>query len=280
MNDSTPRPPQTIAVTSGKGGVGKSQLVAGLALALMREGRRVLLVDVDVGVGDLALLAGVEPEGDLGDVIAGPAKVADVVTEYARDFEGLVDLLAAPSAGKRGGELTPAEQLAIVEAVGEVGVNYDFVIIDTGAGVTANPMLFAAAADRVIVLTTPEPTAIFDAYAAIKVLHRAHRVVAVDLVVNSVGSRNEGPRAHRRLLGVVQGHLPVALRYLGALPEDDRVRRAVHRCTPAVVSYPQSDYARAVRRLAERLCSEEATVRAAGGIRYFAEGPSALGAVS
>jgi flagellar biosynthesis protein FlhG len=271
--------PLTIAISSGKGGVGKSQLAASLAAVLGRD-RRVLLVDGDVGVGDLAILTGTSPGTDLRAVLRGAVRVEDAITAVSRCEGGCVDLLPAPSPGPRGGDLKPAEQLAMVEAVGWVGGSYDVVIVDTGAGVTANPMLLAAASDRILLITTPEPTAIYDAYAAIKVLYQAHRVGVLELVVNGVTSRNDGKRTYRRLLSVVQAHLPVALVYVGALEEDDRVRRSVHQRTPATVAYPHSSYSRSVRRLADRLFRIAPPVRPAGGIRFFRDGPQALGAAS
>ncbi len=280
----TPRIPGTlplsVAISSGKGGVGKSQLAASLASMLGRDGRRVLLVDTDVGVGDLAILTGTNPEGHLGQVMHGEACVRDVVTHVSVADEGAVDLLAAPSAGRRGGELSPPEQLAVVGAVTELGADYDVVVVDTGAGVTANPMLFAAASDRILLVTTPEPTAIFDAYAAIKVLYQAHRVTTVELIVNAVTSRNDGKRTYRRLLSVVEEHLPVHLVYFGALEDDDRVRRSVHQRVPTTIAYPHSAYARSVRRVADRLLGSAAPVRPSAGVRFFKEGPRALGAAS
>ncbi len=271
--------PLTVAISSGKGGVGKSQIAACLASALGRDGRRVLLVDTDVGVGDLAILTGTAPRGDLGQVVRGTATARDVITPVSVSA-GAVDLLAAPSAGRHGGDLSPAEQLAVVEAVADAGAGYDVVVVDTGAGVTANPMLFAAASDRILLVTTPEPTAIFDAYAAIKVLYQAHRVSTVELLVNGVTSRNDGKRTYRRLLSVVEAHLPVNLVYFGALEDDDRVRRSVHQRVPTTIAYPHSAYARSVRRVADRLLGSAAPVRPSVGVRFFKEGPRALGAAS
>ena len=273
-------PPLTVAISSGKGGVGKSQLAASLAATLGRAKRRVLLVDADVGVGDLAILTGAVPKADLGEVLSGDVDPKEAVTPVPIADPGYVDLLPAPSAGRRGGELAPAEQLAMVDTVSRVGKGYDIVIVDTGAGVTANPMLFAAASDRILLVTTPEPTAIFDAYAAIKVLYTAHRVTTIELVVNAVTSRNDGKRTYRRLLSVVEAHLPVSLLYFDALEDDDRVRRSVHQRLPTSVAYPHSTYARSVRRLADRLVASAPPVRPAAGVRFFKEGPRALGAAS
>ena len=260
--------PLTIAITSGKGGVGKSQLVTSLAIELCRASRRVLLVDADVGCGNLDVLLNVAPERDLRAVLRGEATPEQVLTQVQfGDFS--LPLLPAPTATREGSELAAGEQLALVDAVDIVGIGYEVVLIDTGAGVSRNPMLFGAAADRVVVVTTPEPTAIRDAYAAIKVLHQAHGVHRVELVVNQAAGPRDGKRTYARLLSVVERFLPVEVGLLGVLPTDDRVVRSVRARQPASFAYPASDYAQAVRQLVPRVLAP-VVGRSAGGVRFFA----------
>jgi flagellar biosynthesis protein FlhG len=257
--DAAPARPLTIAVTSGKGGVGKSQLVASLAAVLVRGGKKVLLVDADVGCGNLDVLLDVQPQVDLRAVMRGDCSAHDALTEVLLD--GLrLPLLPAPGADRNGSELGPAEQLAVVQAVD---------LIDTGAGVSRNPMLFGAAADRVLLVTTPEPTAIRDAYAAIKVLHQAHGVSRVELVVNQAASTRDGKQVYGRLADVVSRFLPVELGYVGSLPCDDRVPRSVRSRRPAAVLYPTSPYASAVDQLVPRVLAP-VHHRSDGGVRFFA----------
>jgi flagellar biosynthesis protein FlhG len=265
--ESTARP-LTIAVTSGKGGVGKSQLVASLAVELSREQNKVLLVDADVGCGNLDVLLNVAPKHDLRAVMRGDVAPADVLARA--DFGDLsLPLLPAPMATKDGSELAAGEQLALIDAVDQVGTGFDVVLIDTGAGVSRNPMLFGAAADRIIVLTTPEPTAIRDAYAAIKVLHQAHGVGRVELVVNQAAGLRDGKLVYARLVSVVERFLPVEVGLLGVLPTDERVVRSVRARQPASFAYPGSSYAQAVRLLVPRVLAPVAD-RGAGGVRFFA----------
>lgn len=268
---STPVTPVTIAVTSGKGGVGKSQLVASLAVVLSQEGHRALLVDADVGCGNLDVLLGVRPQDDLRAVLRGRLRPEDVVTR-ARVGDADIDMLAAPSPDDRGSELEPHEQLAVIDAVAQVGHAYGYVLVDTGAGVSRNPMLFGAAADRILLLTTPDPTAIKDAYSAIKVLYKGHRIDRIDLVVNQVQGSRDARRVYGQLTSVVDRFLPVEVRLLGALPYDDRVVRAVRARQPVTHAYPGSAWSHAVRGLARRLLDDDEPVRHGGQVRFFSVG--------
>ncbi len=263
--------PVTIAVTSGKGGVGKSQLVASLAVVLGQEGHKALLVDADVGCGNLDVLLGVYPEDDLRAVLKGRLRPEDVVTR-ARIGDAEIDMMAAPAPDDRGSELEPHEQLAVIDAVAQAGRGYGYVLVDTGAGVSRNPMLFGAAADRIILLTTPDPTAIKDAYAAIKVLYKAHRIDRIDLVVNAVQGSRDARRVYGQLTSVVDRFLPVEVRLLGALPFDERVVRAVRARQPATHAYPAAAWSHAVRVLARRILDDSEPVRHGGRVRFFSVG--------
>lgn len=260
--------PLTVAVTSGKGGVGKSQLIASMAVVLQQEGHKTLLVDCDVGCGNLDVLLGFQPEHDLRAVIRGEMAPADVLSR-ATVGDVTLDVLAAPAADRKGSELSPGELLTMVDAVTQVGADYSVVLIDTGAGVSRNPMLFGAAADRILVVTNPEPTALRDAYTAIKVLHEAHRIDRFELVVNETQSASDGKRVYRKLLSVADQFLPVEIGLIGTLPEDDRVVRAVRARQPTTLAYPTASYSHSVRMLARRLMETPASDRARGQVSFF-----------
>jgi flagellar biosynthesis protein FlhG len=265
--------PTTIAVTSGKGGVGKSQLVASMAVVLRQEGHRPLLVDADVGCGNLDVLLDCQPEHDLRAVLKGEKRPEEIITT-AQVGDVDLDMLAAPAPDHHGSDLEPAQQLAMIDAVGRAGLGYGLVLIDTGAGVSRNPMLFGAAADRVILVTTPDPTAIKDAYAAIKVMYQAHRIDRIDLIVNMTQDARDGKRVYAKLTGVVEQFLPVEVRFLGMLPYDDRVVRAVRSRSPATQAYPTSAYSHGVRKIVRRLLDEPSEVRSGGQVRYFGSAAS------
>jgi flagellar biosynthesis protein FlhG len=251
------RPPRRIALTSGKGGVGKSQVAASLGAVLAGRGIRPLLVDADVGCGNLDVLLGVAPERDLRAVLDGVAIASIVATT---GYGGGIDLLAAPSADRE--ELGAGERQALLDAWTGLGAGYDAVLIDTGAGVSANPMAFAAAADVVAVVTSPEPPAIRDAYAAIKVLWQRHRVQRFELIVNAAEHEAAGRRAYGQLASVVARFLPVELGLLAVLPFDADVPRAVRSMRPVSVISPRSPWAVAIARLAARLFPESPVGRA------------------
>lgn len=259
--------PLTVAVTSGKGGVGKSQLVASLAVILGQEGRKPLVVDADIGCGDLDVLFDVRPKMDLRTVLAGEATPEQALT-HARLGDVELGFLPAPAANRDGSDLARGEQMGMLQAVDRVGWGFRTVLVDTGAGVSRNPMFFAAAADRVLVVTTPEPTAIQDAYAAIKVLHQAHGLTRFELVVNQVRSARDGKQVYSRLASVIDRFLPVELGLMGVLPRDERVERAVMARQPAAFAYPSSAYAHGVRRIARRLL-DDGQQRPGGQLRWF-----------
>lgn len=275
MSDSQMRRPLTVAVTSGKGGVGKSQLIASLAVVLKQEGHRTLLVDADVGCGNLDVLFNFQPERDLRAVLSGECTAQEVLcTVPVGDVE--LDVLPAPAANRKGSELSPAELLSMVDAVREVGRDYSVILVDTGAGVSRNPMMFGAAADRIMVVANPEPTSLRDAYTAVKVLHDAHSINRFELVVNMAQSSKDGKRVYRQLVSVVEQFLPVEVGLLGVLPADDRVIRAVRARQPTTVAYPQSSYSHSVRVLMRRLLDQDANSQASGQVRYFQQGAPAI----
>ncbi len=266
----------TVAVTSGKGGVGKSQLVASLALVLVEEGLKTLLVDADVGCGNLDVLLGLRPAFDMRSVLRGERRASEIIC-HAPFGDLRLDVLPAPAANRQGSDLTPAEQLGLIDAVSDVGRGYSVVLVDTGAGVSRNPMLFGAAADRVLVVTTPEPTALQDAYAAIKVLHQAYHIDRFELVVNQAQGPQDGKRVYAQLLSVIDEFLHVEVGLLGILPEDPRVPRSVRAREPVTYAYPTSAYAHAVRLLARRLMESPVPRRTGGQVRFFARNDSAAG---
>jgi flagellar biosynthesis protein FlhG len=270
--------PLTVAVTSGKGGVGKSQLVASLAIVLGREGHRPLVVDADVGCGDLDVLFNIRPEVDLRSVLSGAVSPERAVTTAnLGDVE--IGFVPAPSANRDGSELSRGEQLGVLQAVDRVGWRYRTVLVDTGAGVSRNPMFFAAAADRVLVVTTPEPTSMQDAYAAIKVLHQAHGVTRFELVVNQVRTIKDGKRVYARLCSVIDRFLPVELGLIGILPRDERVERAVMARQPVAHAYPVSPFSHAVRGIARRLMADGQD-RPGGQLRWLTTRPADEGAAA
>jgi flagellar biosynthesis protein FlhG len=255
---------RVIAVASGKGGVGKTNVVANLAVTLARRGTRVWVLDADVGLGNLDIVYGVRPTHTIEAVLRGERRLADVVT----DGPAGVRLVAAASGAAALTALTPAQQLRILDEVDALDGTLDVLLIDVAAGISSNVVYFAAAATETLVVTTPEPTAVADAYALVKVLATRWDRRTFPVLINMATSAADAEAAFARLDAVARRFLPVRLDYAGWLPLDDAVPRAVRTHTPLVLGAPGSPAARALGALADRL-EDAAPAAASGGLQFF-----------
>jgi len=246
---------RSIAVTSGKGGVGKTQLSANLALALAKRGQKVLLLDADLGLASLDLALGIHPQSDLLSVVRGERKIDEILVEAAH---GVMLVPACPGRYEMA-NLSGAEREKVRLVIEDLARRFDILIIDTGAGIGANSVGFAALANEIILVTTPEPTALRDAYAMAKVLNKRAGAESIELVANQVASEVGGLEVYERLLGIAQRFLSLELSYLGCIPKDESVSRAVASGHPYVLGAPQSKAARALESLVERLMQRSST---------------------
>lgn len=240
---------RSIAITSGKGGVGKTQLSANIALALARRGQKVLLLDADLGLASLDLALGIHPQADLLSVVRGERSIDDILVEAAPNLQ----LVPACPGRYEMANLGTAERERVRATIEELARRFDVLIIDTGAGIGANSVGFAALANEVLLVTTPEPTALRDAYAMAKVLNKRAGVDSLQLVANQVTSEAGGLEVYERLLGIAQRFLTLELSYLGCIPKDESVARAVVSGEPYVQGAPHCKAARALQSLVERL---------------------------
>ena len=246
---------RSIAVTSGKGGVGKTQLSANLALALAKRGQKVLLVDADLGLASLDLALGIHPQADLLAVLRGECKIDEILVEAAH---GVQLVPACPGRYEMANLGTP-EREKLRAVIEELAESFDVLIIDTGAGIGANSVGFAALANEVLLVTTPDPTSLRDAYAMAKVLNKRAGVSSIELVANQVASEAGGREVYERLLGIAQRFLSLELNYLGCIPKDESVSRAVASGHPYVIGAPHCRAARALESLVERLLQRNTT---------------------
>jgi len=240
---------RTIAVTSGKGGVGKTQIAANVAVGLARRGLSVVLFDADLGLASLDLALGLTPELDLRAVFEGDKRIEEILVEGPAG----VKLLPACPGRYEMANLGPSERNAIANAVDEVARGFDVLVIDTGAGIGGNAVSFASAADDVLLVSTPDPTSVRDAYAMAKVLNRRSGVSHIHFVANQVTSESEGLELHACLQNIVRRFLTLELGYLGCVPSDESVRQAVAAREPFLLRAPQSIAARATEALVRRL---------------------------
>lgn len=244
----------SIAVTSGKGGVGKTQLSANLAVALSQRGRKLLLLDADLGLAGLDLALGVKPQHTLSDVLEGRMRPEEILVEGPC---GLRLLPACPGRYEMA-NLSPSDRDLLSNSIDECAAQYDVLLTDTGAGINSNSVSFASGADEVVLVVTPDPTSMRDAYAMAKVLAKRAGVETIRLVANQVSTEAQGAELHDTLRGLIKRFLPIELSYLGSVPRDENVRRGAASGTPFVLRAPDADAARAVQSIAARLLKLDA----------------------
>ena len=243
---------RSIAVTSGKGGVGKTSIATNLAVAFARRGCRVLLVDGDLAMANVDLMLGVVPQKNLGDVIFGNASIEEVVLETV---EG-IRLLPSGSGVEELADLDDLRRERLLHELSKLERDVDLILMDTGSGIARQTIHFARAADQIVVVTTPEPTAFSDAYATLKVLSRGRLVGRPGIVVNMVTSAEEGRETERRIRVVAERFLRIKPEYLGHVLLDAAVGKAVRKQQPLLRAFPRSPASACIEDLAERLLAE------------------------
>lgn len=237
------------AITSGKGGVGKSNIAVNLAIKLASEGQKVALLDADLGLANADVLCNVDLKWNLSHLIARKRKLDEVMIQTPGGFW----LVGGASGLAKMADLTDFDRQCIIDSLAELEEQFDVLIIDTGAGINANVLCFTRAADHVLIVTTPEPTAITDAYAVAKVMIRDGQERMMSLLVNQVRSAAEGRAVYERISRVARQFLGIGLYDAGYVFADENVPMAVRRRTPFVLSAPRSLASACVSQLASRL---------------------------
>ncbi|MGD9729175.1 MAG: MinD/ParA family protein [Nitrospiraceae bacterium] len=241
------RPPQVITVTSGKGGVGKTNVVANLAIALSRAGKRVLVLDADLGLGNIDVLLGLTPKYTLEHVLSGTRSLSEIMLEGPSGIR----ILPASSGLAQLTALSEPQHQILQGELEQVSHLIDILLIDTGAGISSNVTFFAAAAQSIVVVISPEPTSLTDAYALMKVLLRQYRERRFHVLVNLAKSPNEAARVFAKLEVAASRFLQISIEYLGAVPLDDYLPLAVTQQRAVLDRYPQAPSSRAFLSLTE-----------------------------
>jgi flagellar biosynthesis protein FlhG len=254
-----------IAVTSGKGGVGKSNLSTNLSITMGRRGSRVILLDADVGLANAHILLGAAPRFTLEDVLSGTKTVAEVLHSAAEN----VRLIGGGSGITALSESAYAVRRALLSGLRELDSKCDVVVIDTGAGVAENVLAFLTSVDEVIVVTTPEPTAVANAYATVKVVSQENPRARLMLVVNMVHSSGEGAMVAERLSAITRQFLDRDVDYLGCIPIDSAVPKAVRLRTPFVSAAPGCAASGGINHIISRLAIRSDHAPANGGLDGF-----------
>ncbi|MGP0070034.1 MAG: P-loop NTPase, partial [Isosphaeraceae bacterium] len=245
---------RSLLFTSGKGGVGTSNLVLNLAIALAELDQRILVVDADLGLANLDLLCGITPAYDLGDVLAGRCALGEAVMEGP----GAIRIVPGAHAIRTGAEVLEDGPARLVAELGELESESDFVLVDAGSGLGPGSIMLAAAADQAVIVTTPEPTSIADAHAAIGRVRRLAARPKLRIVVNQVRSVSEASEVLDRLTASSRQFLGAVVSPLGpgVVRADPHVPQAVRARRPFVTEYPGTAASRGVRRLARALVRE------------------------
>ena len=256
---------RVFAVTSGKGGVGKSVISANVGLSLAAQGRKVLLVDADLALANLDLMLGVKAPRSIKHLLSNECRVEDVLVKGPRG----VTLIPACSGDYAMTEMSQTARMTFFNAIDSLEADYDTVVIDTGAGIGSNSTAFAAAAQQTLVVMTPDPASMADSYAMIKTLNTRCGVGQVYLVVNMARSPREAEQVVNRLLGLVHQFLDVSVIPVGYIYRDEAVERSVKGCRPLVTTYPQASASVSIQGLTSRLLLEQPGDTAWGGPRVF-----------
>lgn len=260
-------PLRAIAVTGGKGGVGKTNISVNLAVATAELGRRVMLFDADLGLANIDVVLGLHARHDLSHVLRGELSLPEIV------IEGPAGVRVIPGASglKHMAELSEAEHVGLVRAFSEVGTDVDTFIIDTAAGISDTVVSFSRAAHEVLVVVCDEPASITDAYAIIKLLNRDYGHQRFRVVANMVQSPQEGRDLYNKICRVTDRYLDVMMGYLGAVPFDEALRKAVRSQRPVIHAAPRSKSAQAFRQLAGKVDALPPPSAANGQVQFFVE---------
>jgi flagellar biosynthesis protein FlhG len=261
------RPVQVVAVTGGKGGVGKTTVAVNLATGLAALGRRTMLLDGDLGLANVDILLGLTPRFTLADVVAGTRSLDEVVIDTKLGFQvvpggsGIADLAS----------LSDAEHYGLIRAFSAIAPGLDTLIVDTAAGISPSVLQLSQACQSVLVVVCDEPASVADAYALVKVLSRKHGVGRFQILASMVRAKGAGKRLFDTLTRVTGQFLDVTLTYAGEIPDDPYLRRSVLEQRPVLAAYPSSPAARAFKFLAALVDNWELPTGARGNLEFFAE---------
>lgn len=255
---------EVLTVTSGKGGVGKSNLAVNLGIALSESGYEVAVADMDLGLANVNVITNSTPDYNLFDVLKGRREISEVLQEAP----GGISILSGASGEEELANLSGDQCRNFVDQLQELDRLVDVLIVDTSAGLSERVMQFVNAADRTLLVTTPEPTAVTDAYAIIKSALRDPPRPSMNLVINRADSIMEGKNVAEKMKRVGEEFLDVPIRVLGYMTEDDAVTRAVRQRRPFYLEYPESRVAQCLNHIESRLM-DGADLQEPGGVGNF-----------
>ncbi|MFT5897498.1 MAG: flagellar biosynthesis protein FlhG [Glaciecola sp.] len=258
---------KVIAVTGGKGGVGKTNITLNLAISLAKQGKRVMVLDADLGLANVDVLLGLRVDKNLSHVLQGECTLDDILVTGPHG----VKIAPATSGSQSMAELGPTEHAGLIRAFSELRTEIDILLVDTAAGISDMVMSFSRAAQDVLVVVCDEPTSLTDAYALIKILNREHGVFKFKIAANMVRSEKEGKELFSKLSKVTGRFLDVALELVGIIPFDENIRKSVRKQATIVDAYPSSPAAVAITSLAEKAMMWPIPEQPGGHLEFFIE---------
>ncbi len=256
---------RVISVTSGKGGMGKTNTVANLAVSFSKIGQRVLILDADLALGNIDVLFGVLPQFTLEDVFSGQKKLADIIVQGPCGIQ----ILPTGSGTDEMAELTPEQKIHFISELEQLEKSFDIFLIDTAAGISSNVLYFNAAAQEIIVIASAEPTSLTDAYAIMKVLSRRYQEKRFRLLVNMVHNEQEAKEVFRKLTLVADRFLNITIDYIGFIPYDDYLKLAVSQQRAVVDIYPSAKCSQHFMRVAHQVLQWPIPVDPKGSVQFF-----------
>ncbi|MGN1357256.1 MAG: MinD/ParA family protein [Succinivibrionaceae bacterium] len=263
----TNRKVKVITVTGGKGGVGKSNVSLNLAISLAAQGKKVMLLDADLGLANIDVMLGLKVRRNLFNVLSGECSLDDIIITGPHD----VMILPATSGTQSMVELSSAQHAALIRAFGDLKTEVDVLIVDTAAGISSMVLSFARAAQHVMMVVCDEPTSVTDAYALMKILSKEYGLYNFKVVANMVHSLKEGQDLFTKLEKVTQRFLNVSLELVASIPYDPNIKQAVKRQQVVVDAFPKSPASIMFRALANKVSSWPVPYQAEGYLQFFIE---------
>ncbi len=263
----TARPVKVIAIASGKGGVGKTNVTVNLGVAMATQGKQVVLLDADLGLANIDVMLGLHPQFNLLHVLNGSKSLSEILVDGPAGMQ----IIPAASGVKKMAELSPAEHAGMIQAFSELEQHIDVLLIDSAAGIADSVISFSRAAQEVIVVVCDEPASITDAYALIKLLSREHGVERFHIIANMSRNVQEGRELFDKINMVCDRFLEVTLDFMGIVPFDEDLRRAVKKQRSVVDYMPRSKSAAAFAHLAKKIEFWPVSKAPSGHMEFFVE---------
>ena len=256
---------RVMSFTSGKGGVGKTHTVVNIGLALAAKGRSVLLLDADLGLANVDVMLGLRPKYTIQHVLNGKKRIEEIVIEAP----GGVSVIPASSGVEDLVNLSSADKLILMNQIESLASRYEYLLVDTGAGISPDVLFFNSASSEVVVVISSEPTSLTDSYALIKILAQSYGERRILVLSNNVVSETKGQDTFKRLEKAVNRFLHIDLEYLGSVPGDPLVNLCIQEQLPLYLTHPSSIAARSLDSISSRVDSDFLRYRLKGGIQFF-----------